>query len=244
MSRRSRGNRPPVIGGGGGGGIDEVTTWTMVTESQWSTTNDPGAHLTSSTKTSGTLSYVVKNTINSIFDGWGEDIANNEVMLTTLYPDFSDTTDRFEWCFEIAAMPLNANKWGFGVYMIDSATYATANGAGFMVYPNSTTVANGAQMGATGAAVTAATCATNTNVPLQVYGSMDWDSGGVCRQVYRVKRTSDQIQGTILSSPSTAMGAVANRRLRVGCVHLGTGGANTISGRLYTRRIRGSGFFV
>jgi hypothetical protein len=179
-------------------------------------------------------------------DGYQENFAGYDVPLLTLYPDWSDTTDRLDMCLEIAALPLSTTKWGFAAFVGDNtyANRATMAAKGLQIFANSGTVTQAGEVGAT-ANGSAVNNGTNTNVVSQVFGSWTWDSGGVPRVIGRTKRTTDQGEISLVASPPAAMGAAANRRIYLAAWHLfTTGAALTISARLYTRRIRVTSPFV
>jgi len=214
----------------------------------WGSLNDPGARTTTGTAHdgSGGLTFVMAGDVVQ-YDGWQETAPDFDVLLTDLYPDWSDETDRFEWCMNIGAMPLSTAKYGLATWFRDanSAGRGTANGTGLLIYPNSTTVVNAAQAGPTGAAVTAAANGSNTNVPSQVYGSVTFDSAGVPRVTGRVQRTSDQGEIVLAGTAPAALGAAANRRFCCAVVHVSvTTGTPTLAASVYSRRVRTTGPFA
>lgn len=219
--------------------------WQLITG--WGSLNDAAAQAdVGSGMSAGTGTIVTKAGEITIIDGYQESWVGWDTALTTLFPDWSDTTDRLELCLEIASMPLGLDKWGLGVWVADNtyANRATAAAKGAVVFPNSVTVTQAGEVGPT-ANQTASNNGSNTNIPLQMYVTLTWDAGGVPRCTARVKRTNDEQEISVVQSPPAAMGAAANRRICLAILHYAaTGAARTVSARVYARRVRTTGPFV
>lgn len=227
----------PIVSRGGAG----IPAYQLITG--WGSIDDAGAFTTAGTgHNAGTLTWQMAGDILQI-DGIQENWAGWSLPLTTLYGDWSDTTDRLELILEVVSMPLTLAKYGLmaGVFDTTYAGRAAAIAQAIAVYPNATTVINAGQVGAT--ATSAAAAGSNTNVVTQAWMSITWDSGGVGRIVSTLKRTSDQNTVTITGSPLGAMAAASSRRVFVGHQHESTTtGTPAMSAKLWHRRIRATTF--
>jgi lysophospholipase L1-like esterase len=178
-------------------------------------------------------------------DGYQENWKGFHIPLLTVYPDWNDATDELELLLEIGSLPMTTAKYGIWFGLIDDtyANKATADGVGMTVFPNSTTVIQTSQTGATSNA-SATNNGTNLNVVSHVAQRIRWTAGGVVRTVASAKRFSDDDDVTIAGTASITMGAASNRRICAGFVHVSaTTGTLVMSGRIYVRRSRTSGFY-
>lgn len=216
------------------------SAWSLLTAYDAEAINDAGAVTTAGTGlVAGTATWVMAGDIVQV-DGYQEAWSGWTASLAGLYPDWDDTTDRLDLLLEVAALPLAATKYGFQWGVMDT-TYAGRAGAvavGLGLYPNSTTVTQTTQAGAT-ANGSAANNGTNLNVVTQVTSSIVWDATGAARVTGRTKRTTDTAEVAVVSAATAAMGALANRRIFLGHSHVSTtSGTPTLSARLYHRRVR------
>ena len=235
-------NSAPIQAVGGG---SPTPAYQLITG--WGSLNDADAQAdTGSGMSAGTWTIVTKVAYTTQVDGFQESFSGYDIPLTTLYPDWSDATDRLDLCLELAAMPLTTAKWGFSAFVGDQAYASRASmiGKGVVIYPNSASITQTAEAGAT-APAGAVNNGTNLNVVSQVYASLTWDSGRIPRVIGRTKRTTDEQELTLVASPGSAMGVVATRRIYLAALHVSAvGGTVTASARLYARRLRTSGPFV
>lgn len=228
-----------VSGGSPPAGYSLITGWGSINDPD--SLGDTGTGLSS-----GTWTFVSKVGTTAQYDGTGENLPCIDIPLTTLFSDWSDTTDRLDLCLEVAAMPLTTAKWGLAMFVADNtyANRATYQAKGVVVFPNSATVIQAGEVGAASNA-TANNNGTNTDVVQQLYGTWTWDSGGVPRVTGRTKRPSAQQEINVVQAPPTAFGAAANRRIFLAAMHVSAvGGAVTLSARVYARRVRTTGPFV
>jgi lysophospholipase L1-like esterase len=217
--------------------------WRLITG--WGSLNGSGDGLIgiASSAVDGTVTLDMPGDTTQI-DGYQENWAGYDVSLLSLYPDWDDSTDELELLLEIASMPLTTAKYGMWFGLIDSAyaDRATANGVGITVYPNSTTITQTSQTGATSNS-SATNNGTNLNVIEHIYQHITWTAAGVARTSGMASRFSDTQDVTIAGTASVTMGAAANRRICIGHVHVSAvSGALTLGARVYVRRIKTKGF--
>jgi hypothetical protein len=215
--------------------------------SSWGALNDAAAAADTGSGMAAGVATVVTKAADAIQrDGHAEDWTGWDVPLLTLYPDWSDATDRLEAALVVDAMPLTLAKWGWALFVADNtyANRATAAAKGVHVFPNSTTVIQAGEVGSASNA-SAANNGTNLDVVSQLAAAWTWDAGGVPRVTGRTKRTAAEQELTILGAPASAMAAASSRRLCLAAWHVAAvGGAVTLGARVYTRRIRTAGPFV
>lgn len=230
-----RAPRYPVLGGAGA-----AEPYKLITT--WGDLRDAGSFVASASKTDGTVTLAMAGDVTQV-DGYQESYAGYDVLLTDLYPDWSDATDVLHLYCEIAAMPLTLAKYGLfcgvasGAY-VDRASQSLV-GAG--VFPNTTAAVNVTQEGAT-ANGTNTQNGTNTDVPIGMDLTIRWDAAGVPRLTYRVDKTESGLStASITGTAVPAQATLAARRVVVGHKHVSTtSGTPVLSARVWYRRSRGA----
>lgn len=223
-----------VSGGSGASAFD------VITSTQWGSLNDAGAFVASSSKdTDGTLTFVMAGDTTQ-YDGYQENFAGFDVLLTDLYADWNDDTDELQLYMEIASLQLTSAKYGLFVGVGDN-TYANRASqvlAGAGVIPSTASVTQTAQMAAT--VPVFSNNGTNLDTPVGMFVTIRWDDTGGSRLTFQIEKSvSGFVESSVVAAATAAMGAVANRRVVCGVVHVSTvTGAPTLSARVWHRRVQ------
>lgn len=222
------------------GGVDDFA---LITQAQWSALRDAGSFTTTGTGVSsnGTVNLVMAGDSTQI-DGAQENYAGFDVPLLTLVPDFDVDTDRIEVYVEIASMPLTNAKYGLfcGIANGAYANRASQLLIGGGIFPNSTTVTQATQEGATSNG-TAANNGTNLDVPVGLYITLAFDKAGAPRMTMQVDRSvSGLVQANVTGTPIAAFGTdPTNWVLVLGHKHVSTvSGTPVLAARVWWRLIR------
>ena len=223
--------------------------WTLIkfTDQANDVVDDPGAILAASSfnRLTGAYSFTSKDTGPARVDGIREQIPMWTAHLGTMFSDFDVSQDMIDIYTEVSAMPLNTASYGLLVGIADAAiaSRATWSGAGFCVFPTSTTVIQGAMIGPTSTG-TAGTAGSNTNPVTGFFQRLWWRTDTTLTSIPsgQVNRSGADETGLTMSASGGAAFASnpALWRFIIGLIHNSTNNAtaNTVSGRTWARRVR------
>ena len=209
----------------------------------WGSLRDAGAFTTTGTghDGAGTLNLVMAGDTTQV-DGAQENYSGFDIPILSLVPDFDVDTDRIEVYVEIASMPPTAAKYGLfcGIANGAYANRASQLLIGGGIFPNSTTVFQATQEGAT-ANGTAVNNGTNLDVPVGFFMQLSFDHSGIPRMTLQIDRSvSGLVQASITGTPIATFGTdPANWVLVLGHKHVSVvSGSVTLGARVWWRLVR------